>query len=255
MRLFTIAQAVVVGAVLVAGVQAANLGLEGTYLPASVELDQRAGAGTGGGTMQPPYTDDSQLNFVGSIAPDWYAAYQNWIGENAVHWRLSKELVDKTEGACSMKIMIDDEQTSARDIFVGTKFPTVAGVDYTVYFDMKLGDMNGTTTKPYRGQYAVRPDGSLSANDMTDIEDMAGHERPNTIYFPAANFGDGLWHTYQYTFTATGPEASLILYTRAREGPEVEGNFHLLDNLVVVPEPTLPALFTIGGLALLRRRR
>jgi len=251
MRLFTIAQAVVVGAVLVVSVQAANLGLEGTYLPASVELDQRAGAGTGGGTIQPPYTDDSELNFVGSIAPDWYVAYPSWIGPEAVHWRLSKELADKTEGECSMEIMIDDtDPLNPRDVYVGTKFPTVAGVEYDVYFDMKLGDMNGLTTKSYRAQYAVRADGSLSANDMKAIEDSSG-----SVTFPAANFGDGLWHTYQYTFTATGPEASLIIYTRAREGLEVEGNFHLLDNLVVVPEPTLAALFTIGGLALLRRRR
>ncbi|HPD32201.1 MAG TPA: hypothetical protein PLL20_19580 [Phycisphaerae bacterium] len=251
MRLLTIVQAIVVGAVLAGTVQAVNLGLEGTYLAASAELDQRAGAGTGGGTMQPPYTDDSELNFAGSIAPDWYVAYPSWIGPAAVHWRLSKEPADKTEGECSMKIMIDDEQMNPRDIYVGTKFPTVAGVEYNVFFDMKLGNMNGLTTKPFRAQYAVRADGSLSANDMKAIEDG-----PGSITFPAANFGDGLWHTYQYTFTATGPEASLIIYTRAREGAQVQGNFHLLDNLVVVPEPTLSALLMAGGLpALLRRRR
>lgn len=250
MRLLTIAQAIVVGAVLVGTVQAVNLGLEGTYLAASVELDQRAGAGTGGGTMQPPYTDDSELNFAGSIAPDWYVAYPSWIGPTAVHWRLSKETVDKTEGECSMKIMIDDEQANPRDIYVGTKFPTVAGVQYDVFFDMKLGNMNGLTTKPFRAQYAVRADGSLSANDMKAIEDG-----PGSITFPAANFGDGMWHTYQYSFTATGPEASLVIYTRAREGAQVQGNFHLLDNLVVVPEPALSALLMAGGLALLRRRR
>ena len=255
-RLLVITQAVVVCGLLVGSAQAVNLGLEGDYLAASVELDQKQGAGTGGGTMQPPYTDDSELNFVGAIAPDWYAAYPGWIGQDVAHWRLSKELADKTEGESSMKVMIDDNNLySPRDIYVGTKFPTIADVEYDVYFDMKLGDMNGTTTKPYRGQYAVRADGSLAANDMLDIEDYAGHERPGTIYFPPENFGDGQWHTYQYTFTATGPQSSLIIYQRAREGPEVEGNFHLLDNVIVLPEPTSLALLAFGGLALTRRRR
>ena len=244
---------VVICALFVGSAKAANLGLEGSYLGALPMLDERDNTAPPG-DGQPPYVWDTETNFKGSIAPDWYAALPAWIGQNAQHWRLSKELADKTEGEASMKIMVDDEQTSARDIFVGTKFPTVPGVEYHLFFDMKLGDMRGTTGKPHRAQYAVLAGGSLASHDMANIEDYAGHERPGTLKFPSANFGDGLWHTYEYTFTAAGPEASLVVYQRAREGPGLLGKFNLLDNLVVIPEPASLALLLLGGLVLTKRR-
>lgn len=225
---------------------ALNMGLEGDYLAASVELDQRAGSGTNGGTMQPPYTDDSELNFAGAIAPDWYAAFPSWIGPASVHWELGKETTIKTQGDASMRITTADGG-GIKDIYVGTKFPTTPGVEYTVSFDYLLSSLIGT-----RSQYAVRTDGSLAANDMLDIETYTGHERPDTVKIDAANFDD-TWHTYSKTFTATGTEASLIVYLRHGDGPDGLNNY--IDNVVLVPEPASLALLSLGGLALWRRRR
>lgn len=211
-----------------------NPGLEGPYLSASPELDVRGG----GATQQPPYVGDVQLNFAGEIPPDWYAAYPSWVGGGSAHWELFAETVDKTQGESALRVTLRDENVFVRDIYLGTKLRVRTGVPTTITFDAKLSNMST------RAQYAVRLDASLAGDDMVDIEDFGGHERPDTVLIPAELFGDGDWHTFFKEVVPTGPEVSLIIYLRGGAagdpGAPHVGKFHLIDNVTVTPPPLPP---------------
>ena len=57
--------------------------------------------------------------------------------------------------------------------------------------------------------------------------------------------------TQSYTFTATGPTATVAF----NYGATLNGNGYMLDNVTVIPEPSTALLGGLGLLALLRRRR
>lgn len=242
MRWTRMGWAVLLALCLTGAAQGYNMGLEGTYLAANPTLDSRPNPAPEAG--QPPWVGDTHLGFSGSVAPDWYVYYPNWIGGS--HWNLGPENTIKTEGDTSMRISTSDSG-GIKDVYVASRFPTVAGLQYTLYFDLQLNSAIGD-----RAQYAVLPSGSLAPEDVTNIEHFPGHERPATVEIPPANFDD-TWHTYSTTFTATGAEASLAVYIRHGDGPSNLHNY--LDNLVLVPEPTALLLLGLGGLMVTRRRR
>ena len=106
-----------------------------------------------------------------------------------------------------------------------------------------------------QGSFMARAYGG-STGDMWGL--WAGGGSPGTqigaSYVPAVQNTGGQWASDQYNFTVDADYDYLLIMFRTHGGGDVPGD-SAVDNAVLTPEPATMTLLSLGGLALLRRRR
>jgi choice-of-anchor C domain-containing protein len=139
----------------------------------------------------------------------------------------------------SRSVDLDGGATNAGNVGgIAQTFATTAGQTYKVTFDMAGNPGDDGLSLPEVKQMGV----AAAGQSTTFLFDKTG--------YTYANMG---WVSRQWQFTATGAQTTLEFYsldTVGHWGPA-------LDNVAVtaVPEPVTLGLLSLGGLAMLRRKR
>lgn len=178
---------------------------------------------------------------------DWFVTKVPWVGDNQF-WFYAEPLI-KTEGENAQAANGNNADGNPRDLWLGRY---VDGLEpntaYRVQLDYRfdLGDpgefSNGI-------QWDIRDGDRRTDDDIADIEDYPGHERPETTRVDPATFGDESFHTLD-TVHVTGDDATgftmmMIIRFVTTTDPE-QDNWLFLDNFrVTVAEDTGVADWTL----------
>ncbi len=117
---------------------------------------------------------------------------------------------------------------------------TTAGTNYKLSFD--LGTVKGVSGRTGIANFALFVNGNVAGIYNVSTESTT------SIYYESKS----------HTFTGTGSDTIAFSSIGAFNNPGgVKQDFHFIDNvsLTVVPEPSSTALLSLGGLALILRRR
>ncbi len=126
--------------------------------------------------------------------------------------------------------------------YVEQTFATVIGASYDVTYDWALG-VNGTNTRTGSTSVRVSTDNFSSDNtlvytsptyDETQDEDISG------------------WHSQSTSFVATGTSTTIRFGSTLSSGAQADT---MMDNIVVVPEPSSAVFLGLAGCSLLLLRR
>ncbi len=174
----------------------------------------------------------------GGFDDDWYVDHVSWVGDNQFLMGPDSEI--KTEGEYSQYAnSAYNDNNNPRDLYLARLVTGLeGGTTYTIHLDYRfdLGDPGGFSNHI---QYDIKDGDLQSQQDINDIENYQGHERPETTYVDPATFDDGEFHTIETTHTTGENETRFTLMMIIRFcAADLEQNWLWLDNFVVTDEET-----------------
>jgi hypothetical protein len=171
----------------------------------------------------------------GGIDEDWFASHVNWVGDK--QFQLDQDEVNKTEGDYSQTANSSVNDSNIRDLYLARLITGVeSGVQYKISLDYRFDQGD----KDNHIQYTMRDGDNRTQDDIADIEQYGGHERPDTMKVDPATFDTGEFHTLEVNYTPSYDQTSFTFMMIVRFwSSELEDNWLWLDNFIVeVDQPT-----------------